>query len=579
MDKKRNKRYQITQFIAFVVILIAVAFISNRLFFRIDLTEDKRFSINTLTKEQINNLEDIVFFKVYIDGELPADFKELRQSVLDLLNELRAISPLKIHYEFVNPSENPDPSVRRDVYLDLIRKGLQPYTIRTETKDGVVEKYVFPGLSINYREKQIFVNLFSNSSENPNIPLEQLVNEAKEKLEYSVLNAVKNITTIEAKKIAIIQGWGGLKEIETHDAAYSLAEMYRVAYLELNERIFSLQDTLAKPKFDAIIIAKPYERISDRNKYLIDQYIMNGGKVLWLLDYVDVNMDSLSRSRTTTAMPIGRNLNLDDMLFKYGVRVNSNIIQDLQAAPIPVNTAPAGAEPRFSPVKWVYFPVVIPRGNHPITARVDRIKLEFPGTIDTVGTSTNIKKTILLTSSEYARPIPTPALIDLNIINERPNPAAFKNVELPIAVLLEGQFESVFKNRLVDEFTQNKIFRYKEISKPTAMLIVADGDIIKNYYSRIDKNLVPYPLGADKWFKDIYYNGNREFILNAVNYLVGDHELIVLRGRKLKIRLLDRTKIMKERSNWQIINVVFPPLIIILLGIFYNIYRHRKYSR
>ncbi len=579
MEKKTLKRWQLGQLAILIAILGIVIFISTRLYFRLDLTEDKRFSINPLTQQQIENLDDIVFFNVYLDGDLPADFKELRQSVLDLLNELRAISPLKIQYRFTNPSENPDPSVRREIYRDLIRKGFQPYTIRSETKDGVVEKYVFPGLTISYRERQNNVNLFSNSSDNPNIPLEQLVNESKERLEYTILNAIKRITTLDSKIIGIVHGFGGLREIETHDAAFSLAEMYRVGYIEPRERIFSLTDSMGKPKFDALIIAKPTQKFSDRNKYLIDQYIMNGGKVLWLLDYVSVNMDSLANSRTTTAMPMGRDLNLDDMLFKYGVRVNSNIIQDLQAGPIPVNTAPTGAEPRFQPVKWIYFPVLVPAGNHPIVARVGKIKLEFPGTVDTVGTSTNVKKTILLTSSEYARAIPTPALIDLNIINERPNPATFKNYPLPIAVLLEGEFESVFKNRLTEALTQNPIFRFKERSKPTAMIVVADGDIIKNYYGRLDNNLVPYPLGADKWFKDIYYNGNHEFILNAVNYLVGDHELIVLRGRKLKIRLLERTKIVKERTTWQTVNVVFPPLLIIIAGVIFVILRQRKYSR
>jgi ABC-2 type transport system permease protein len=545
----------------------------------LDLTEDKRFTINPSTKQVVADLGDIIFFKVYLEGELPNDFKELRQSVLDLLNEFRSISPLKIQYDFVNPSEDPDMGVRRQVFQDLIRKGMQPYTIRTETKDGIVQKYVFPSLSVSYRERQLHINLFSNNSENPNIPIEQLVNEAKERLEYTLLNAIKNVTTLTPKSVAFVEGWGGLDPIETYDAAVGLAEMYGVAYIELKERVFSLVDTIRGPLFDAIIIAKPYSKISDKDKYIIDQYIMHGGKVLWLLDYVDVNMDSLSNSRTTTAMPLGRTLNLDDMLFKYGVRVNPNMIQDLQSAPIPVNTALAGAEPQFNPVKWIYFPVIIPIGDHPITRLVGKIRLEFPGTIDTIPTSTRVNKKILLTSSEYSRTVTTPSLIDLGIINQRPNPNAFKAYPLPVAVLLEGEFESIFKNRIVEEISKNPIFRFREKSKLTSMIVVSDGDIIKNYFSRVEKNRVPYPLGADKWFKDIYYNGNKEFILNAVNYLTGDHELMVLRGRKLKLRLLDRTKIVKERTNWQIINVVFPPILIILSGILFNFLRHRRYTK
>ncbi len=579
MERKKIKRWQLGQLFISILIFALIYFISSRIYFRIDLTEDKRFTINPSTQETIKKLEDIVFFKVYLEGDLPSDFVELRQSVLDIINEFRAISPMKIEFDFVNPSEDADIANRKLVYQDLIRKGMRPYTIRTETKDGIVQKYVFPSLTVNYREKQIHVNLFSNNTDNPNTPIEQIVNEAKERLEYTILNAIKSVTTIKPKTIAFIEGWGGLERIETYDAAVDLSEMYEVGYLSIDEQIFTLVDTISGPNFNAIIIAKPYEKISDKNKYIIDQYIMHGGKVLWLLDYIDINMDSLSNSRTTTAMPLGRELNLDDMLFKYGVRINPNIIQDLQAAPIPVNTALAGSEPQFTPVPWIYFPVVIPSGDNPITRLVGKIRLEFPSTIDTIGTNTKISKKVILKTSDYSRTVSTPALIDLNIINQRPNPNTFKSYPLPVAVLLEGEFESLFKNRIVDEIAKNPIFRYKETSKPTSMIVVSDGDIIKNYYSRIEKNKVPYPLGADKWFKDIYYNGNKEFILNAVNYLTGDFDLMKLRGRKLKLRLLDRAKVIKEQGNWRIINVVFPPVIVILLGLLYSFLRHRRYTK
>ncbi|HOG19982.1 MAG TPA: Gldg family protein [Salinivirgaceae bacterium] len=304
MERKKLKRWQLGQLVASVLIFILIAFISSRLYFRIDLTEDKRFTINPSTEETIKKLEDVVFFKVYLEGDLPSDFIELKRAVLDLLNGFRAISPMKIEFDFVNPSEDPDPRNRRLVYEDLMRKGMRPYTIRTETKDGVVQKYVFPSLTVSYRERQIHINLFSNNYDNPNIPIEQSINEAKERLEYTVLNAIKNVTVLTPKSVAFVEDWGGLERIETYDAAVSLSEMYEVGYLKLEEQVFSLVDTIQGPIFDAIIIAKPYQKVSDKNKYIIDQYIMHGGKVLWLLDYIDVNMDSLSNSRTTTAMPL-----------------------------------------------------------------------------------------------------------------------------------------------------------------------------------------------------------------------------------------------------------------------------------
>ncbi|MDD2563509.1 MAG: gliding motility-associated ABC transporter substrate-binding protein GldG [Salinivirgaceae bacterium] len=579
LERKQLKRWQLGQLAVAIVIFALLFFVSSRLFFRIDLTEENRFTIHPSTKSSVQNLEDIVFLKVYLDGDLPSDFKELRQSVLDILNEFRAFAPEKIQFDFVNPSEDPDQNVRREIYKDLIKKGLQPYTIRTEEKDGIVQKYVFPSITINFREKQIHVNLFSNSADDPNIPLAQLVNGAKERLEYTLLNAIRSITMKKPTSITFLDGWGGLEPIETYDIAVALAEMYSVSYVDIDEKVFALVDTLQGLRYDAVIIAKPYNKISDKNKYIIDQYVMNGGKILWLLDYVDVNMDSLSNSRTTTAMPRSRELNLDDMLFKWGVRINTTIIQDLQSASIPINTAMAGAEPQFNPVKWVYFPVVLPLADHAITKLVGKIKTEFPSSLDTIPTATKVDKKILLKTSEYSRAITTPTIIDLDIINKRPNPSTFKSFPIPIAVLLEGEFESIFRHRIVDEISKNPLFRFKETSKKTAMIVVSDGDIIKNYISKIERNIVPYPLGADKWFKNVYYNGNKEFILNAVNYLTNDNDLLVLRGRKLKLRLLDRTKVVKERLNWQIINVVFPPVLIILIGIIYGYFRHRKYSK
>lgn len=579
MKKKQLKRWQIGQLAISIIIILLVIFISSRINFRIDLTEDKRFTVNPSTKQVISDLEDIIFFKIYLDGDLPSDFKELRQAVMDMLNEFTSISPLKIQYDFVNPSENPDVAARRDIYKDLIEKGLRPYTIRTETKDGVVQKYVFPSLTASYREKQIHINLLYNNANNPNVPLENLVNEAKERLEYSLLNAIKRVTTFKPKAIGFVNGYKSLELIETDDAAMSLSEMYSVQDIVLNEQLFGLVDTMQGIRYETIIFTKPKERITDKDKYIIDQYIMHGGKVLWLLDYIDVNMDSLSHSSTTTAMPLGRTLNLDDMLFKYGARINSNIIQDLSAGPIPVNTAIAGASPQYTPVPWVYFPVIIPKGDHPITRLVESIKLEFPSTIDTIATSTPVSKKILLTSSDYSRAVSTPSIIDLNILNNPPNPNTFKNKPLPVAVLLEGEFESIFRHRIVDEIMNNPIFRFKGKSNPTAMIVVSDGDIIKNYYSKIDQRRVPYPLGADKWFQDIYYAGNKDFILNAVNYLTGDSELITLRGRKLKLRMLDKNLIINDLFEWQIINTVLPIVIVIIIGLLFTVYRKRKYTK
>jgi ABC-2 type transport system permease protein len=324
-----------------------------------------------------------------------------------------------------------------------------------------------------------------------------------------------------------------------------------------------------------VIIAKPQSEIPEADKFLIDQFIMNGGSTLWLIDNVNVSMDSLSKTRTT--LGFSYNLNLDDQLFKYGIRINQNLIQDIQCAVIPVNTALVGQEAKFAPAPWIYFPLMAPQQNHSITRNLDMVKMQFVNAIDTVGEYENVKKTILLSSSKYGRTTNVPILVDLAITNEQIEPRNFNKSNLTAAVLLEGTFMSVFTNRTTPITTIKSKFGITEKSRPTKMIVISDGDIIRNQVRGVGKNMEILPLGYDRVTQQTF--GNKEFILNCVNYLCNMNDLLEARSKDYKLRLLDKAKINQQRLKWQFINVVVPIILIILSGLFFSYRRKKKYSK
>jgi ABC-2 type transport system permease protein len=574
MKKNQVKRSSLIQLLLSVLIVVLIGFVSSRVFFRIDLTTDKRYSIDESTKDALKNLDDIIYVKVYLSGDLPPTFEELRRSVFETLEEFRAYAGANIQYEFINPSESEDEKVRNDIARQLVRKGLVPRTLRVKDKDGFNTKYLFPGAIIHYREDEIPLNFLDTKASNARTKVEFLVNDAQGRLEYNFLNKMRKITQVVPDEIAFIQGHGELKRDENISFARELADMYSVKLIDPAEYVFALRDSI-RLKYKAIIIAKPRERFSEKDKFIIDQYIMHGGRVLWLVDYTQASMDSLSQSSTTQAIPLQRKLNLNDILFNYGVRINTGIVLDLNNAPIPINMAAVGTEPQFSPVGWVYFPLLAPRPIHPITTNLGRIKLEFANPIDTVGENKLVKREILLTTSQYSRVISSPSIIDLNIINETQNPDFYRAGSQNVAVLLEGEFKSAFKNRLVDEITQNKTFDYKDHSKKTKMIVVSDGDISKNPIITRNGEIQPLPLGSDKWFEQIYFSGNLEFLLNSVNYLTDDYELVTLRGRKFQLRLLDKPSLLKNKIFWISLNTGLPVLLMLIVA--FAVVSIRKY--
>ncbi|NOR86589.1 MAG: gliding motility-associated ABC transporter substrate-binding protein GldG, partial [Bacteroidales bacterium] len=416
MKKNQHIRSNILQLIYGLVIIIALNIIGNYVYTRFDLTSEKRYTLSNATKEMLKDLDEYVFFKVYLEGDFPAGFKRLRNETKEMLNEFRAYSSF-VEFEFVNPSENSDEEERNKAYQVLVEKGLQPTNLQVSNKDGNSEQLIFPGALVNYLNKESSLDLLKTQL---GMPPEEVLNNSIENLEFTLASAIRQMAVSKKASIAFIEGHGELSAIETADIGNALSESYKVTRVRLNEQLNSLTNfksydsvsskIFIKNKFDAIIIAKPDSAFSEKDKFIIDQFIMRGGKVLWLIDPVYATMDSLQTQRTT--LGFGLDLNLNDMLFKYGVRMNQELLMDLNARPIPIVTGMIGNQPKQEFLPWYYFPILTASSKHPIVNNMNSIMTDFPCTLDTVK-SANVKKTALLSSSDYTRISKAPALIDL----------------------------------------------------------------------------------------------------------------------------------------------------------------------
>jgi ABC-2 type transport system permease protein len=573
-DKKvHKKRRDFINLILVFTIIGLLNFISSFVFKRFDLTEEKRYTLSPLTKDMLSHLDDVVYFKVYLEGTFPADYVHLRNETREMLNEFRAYSH-NVEYEFINPTANPDKKQQEALFKVLYEKGIQPKMVNSGEEEGIVkQQYVFPGAIVSYKGQEMSVQLLKNQK---GLPEEMELNGSIESLEYELSNVIRKLKMQYKPKIAFIDGQHELDSLHTKDITIALREYYRVERLSLNGNLRSLMDTLSHdtsfiPKYAAIIIAKPDSSFTEKDKFLIDQYIMYGGKVLWLVDPVLTPIDSLKRNGFTLALP--NQLNLEDMLFRYGVRINSNLLLDMVCSRIPINQSIGGGEPHFKLEPWVFFPLIgpSPGDKHPIVKNLDLIEFQFVSGIDTIANK-GIRKTILLHSSKNTRVLSSPTRVATALAHVRPDERQFKTVFVPVAVLLEGSFESNYKDRISSTMRQSKQIGFKDQGRPTKMIVVSDGDVIRNEV----KQGQAVPLGMDLYMRQMF--GNKNFILNCVNYLCDDSGLISVRSREIKLRLLDKKKVKNDELNWKIVNTVVPLLLIIVFGICRFYLRRKKYG-
>ena len=602
-NKRKNiKRNEILSLVITLIIIVLVNIIGSFVYTRIDLTSEKRYTLSETSKEILKNLDDYVYFRVYLEGEFPAGFKKLRKETKEMLDEFRAYSKF-IDYEFINPSESDDPNERMETYNNLYYQSRLDFIYETvQTKNGLQQIMIWPSLVISYRDYEMPVNLLVGQSGQSR---EAVLNNSTEKLEYTLISAIKNITATNKPRIGFTEGHGELSDNEIFDITQSLSKKYIVNLKKssssakrpiIDDKINSLMDRsfdsvnnswIIRPAYDALVIAKPTKPFTDQEKFFLDQYIMYGGKVVWFLDAVSADMDSLKSQEAT--MGLSLDLNLDDQLFKYGIKINHNLLIDNACAKIPIVTG-QGADLQSRLIPWCYFPLLSAASEHPIVRNMNWVKADFTSSLEPTTSSPEIQKIPLLKTGDYTKVANAPVYISLEIFdqinsirNEREARRFFPKKEVTAAYLLKGSFSSLYENRMTAEIEGSSQLGFKTHSEPTSMIVVADGDIIRNQLALLDfakKNNKrvnsPLPLGYDQFTDETY--GNKLFVENAITYLIEGEGLINIRSRELKIRLLDMSKVNGSQITWQLINVVLPSAIMIVFGIVLAILRKKKYT-
>ena len=546
-----------------IAILLIINAIGNRFFHRFDLTKDHRYTLSTTSLDIVREVKEPLYIKIYLQGDLPAEFKRLQQETQQLLEEFQAYNQ-NIVFEFIDPLENEDTSM--DNIKELYRKGLTPINITVDDKGKQSQAIVFPWAIAVYQNKEVNIPLLKNRM---GATTTEMVIGSVQHLEYSISDALQKVTTVKQKTVAVIKGNGELQDVLMAKFLLQIRESYHIGPFTLDSVAKDPTGSLnALEKYDLAIIAKPTEMFSDAEKQVLDQFIINGGKTLWLVDQVNVEMDSLyNPSGSTFALP--RDLNLNDMFFKYGFRINPDIVKDEQGSPIKLATGEQGSATQYQEFNWKFAPLVYPESTHPIVKNLGGIKFDFANPIDTL--KNGIKKTILLHSSRYSKKIGAPVEVNLDIVAEETSPNHYiKTGNMPLAILLEGSFHSMFENRVLP-FEQAT---FECAGKKNKMIVISDGDLIKN---QLDKNFQPVELGYDQRSGNLY--DNKDFMLNCVNYLLDDTGLINIRSKDLDLPLLDKEKVFENYGKTQVITIGLPLLILVLFGVLFTYLRKRKYGR
>jgi len=570
---KKNRRRSILGLILLIFIIILVNFLASGLFFRFDLTEEKRFSVSEPTKVLLEKQEDIIFVRVYLAGDLTPNLQRLQQATTELLDQFKNYGGDNIQYDIFDPFSIPDENNQADFIIDLEDNGVFSVQFFESATDETSVKYLFPFVSLHYKDLQMSFPLVDRGTMPLPLTPDSDPSVSISLLEYNFTKAIRELTEKEKPYVAFISGHGELDRLELNDIAASLNELYNVTQIDLED-----DSTFEIPKeIKAIIVAKPLVGFSQKGKFIIDQYIMQGGNVLWFIDPVIAEYDSLYTGQGQF-MAIERELNLTDQFIQYGARINSNIIQDKQSTHI---KAPIANSENFVQRPWPYNPVLNNYNNkHPVSKNVDAVEGKFVSTIDTLAVP-GITKTILLSTSTLSRYLNVPARINFNIVNEKlaPTDEQYNKPNLAVAVLLEGEFKSAFSslkptaNQLHNNGYGYQDKKFIEKGKPSKQILISDGDLIKNYVNKEGK---PDILGIN--YIEQYVYGNKNFAMNCVEYLCDKNGLIETRAKEIKLRPLDEQKSGENRIQWQLLNMIAPLILLYLFSGIYFFIRNRKYA-
>ena len=546
------KKRQILYLAGGLLVILALNLLGNFVYHRFDFTSDKRYTLSDDTKDLIDGIEEPLIIKVYLEGEFPAEFKRIQTETKQHLEELSSRNKM-IKFKFINPLTKT---------TELVEKGLQPSKLSVQEDGQVSQAIIFPWAVVEYKTRSENVSLLSNA---PAASQEEQLQRSIENLEFAFTDAIYKVSKEQKSSIAVLKGNGELEDIYLYSALKKMGEYFHLAEFTLDSVKSDPQKTLEDlKKFDLAIIAKPSVKFSEDQKYVLDQYIMNGGKTLFLVDNIYAEMDSLMA--TGQSIAFNRDLALTDLLFAYGVRINYNVAKDLYSGSVRLATGNTGDQTQFQDFPWNYFPLIFTQSNHPINTNLDPVLLKFPSTIDTLQNS--IKKTVLLQSSPSAMGIGTPTEIALEEISLKPTKESFTQSDLIFGVLLEGNFNSAYGNRT----KPLRLSADKQTSVTNQMIVISDGDLIANETLRGE----PLPLDKDKWTGKPY--GNLQFLLNATQYLTGDQGIMALRSKTIKLQFLDKERAYQEQTYWQWLNIILPIILLLVFGFIYNFIRNKRYG-
>jgi len=557
----KQKRKDIVNLVVVIATVVMINFIGTYFFSRFDLTSEKRYTLNGKTIDLLKNLEGSVYIKIYLEGDFNPSFTRLQNETKEILGEFRAYAKKDFNYEFINIYDEKNKTELENLQRNLYQKGIIPTELNIKSESGNKSQVIFPGAIVSFNGRETVWQIFKQQV---GVPPDACVNNSVSGLEYELTNAIRKLQRVTKPRIAFIQGHGELDTLQTGDIYSTLSEYYDIDYVNINHQL-----KILKP-YRAIIVAKPDSAFDEKDKFIIDQFIMKGGKALFCVDQVYTNSDTLKAKGYT--LGVGLTKNLDDLLFTYGARINNNLLNDYTCTSIPINRGFKGA-PDFQMAPWYYNPLALPTLDHPIVKNLDLIKFEFASSIDTIS-SRNIKKTILLSTSKNTRIQNTPARISLAMAMMKPKDELFKKGPQPLAVMLEGTFNSLYQNRIPVAIASDSAIAFVDKSSPTAVIVIGDGDVIKNDIQFA--TLSPFPLGYDKYMKKTF--ANKTFILNCMNYLCDGSDFLNLRSRDIQLRTLDRKKLKNESGKWKAINVLIPIGSVVILGIVLIRLRKRKYT-
>jgi len=542
--------------------LLVVNLAAQYFYTRIDFTKEKRFTLTDKSKEILGNISEPIIITVFLDGELPSAFKRLRNAAKDLLSDYKAYSKRDIKIVFVDPISNMSASEQDTAIYNLSTIGIEPINLNIKNDDGFAQKLVFPMAMVETERRQHPVKLLQNLDAGGSY--EANINSSIQNLEYVFTSAIQKVLSAETIRIGFTEGNGELSDLQLQDAVNSLSAGYETGRVNLD-----VIDQSGLDKLQVLFVCKPQKAFTETQKYKLNYFVMKGGRIIWSIDQVGADLDSLKGSGSQLAF--NRKLNLDDMLFMYGARINYNLLADANCAEIPISMG-QGQQSQIQLAPWIYYPLLMPDTTHNLVKNMDAIRSEFVSTVDTIGVK-GVQKTVILRSSGYNKVYQAPMMLSLQMVAEQPDPKAFANPSASAGVLLEGSFPSVFLGRGLPEGIVAP-YSLPAQSKPTKMIVLGDGDIFKNQVSSRDGST--FPLGFDRYTQHTF--GNKMFLLNIADYLSGDNNLISLRNKEVKIRLLDKTRLRTEKAKWQLINTIAPLLLLILFAIFQHYYRKHKYA-